>query len=393
MTSVRPPRWAPLLLMVIQVAGTFVAAHGQTHRRPPDALAVALLLAGPAALWLRRRYPVQSLAAVVGVTLAYLLVGYPYGPAVLSLIAALILSVLDGHRVAAWAGAAAVYAVHFGGAALLHREPAPTAAGAFGVAAWLLVMLGVAELARVRRDRMRESARAREEQVRRRASEERMRIARELHDVLAHDISLINVQAGVALHLIDERPEQARTALAAIKQASKDALGELRSVLDVLRQDGDGPRRDPAPGLEQIGELVSRSAAAGIAVRTTVDGEPRPVPARVGLAAYRITQEALTNVTRHAGAASASVRIGYGERELTVEVTDDGRGSGRPPDGTSGGNGITGMRERAAALGGWVEAGPRPGGGFRVFARLPLEARAPVDAEPSLDALPPLEAR
>jgi len=400
-----PPAVLPVVLMAIQLVGSYVAGREQLDRRHLDGWALALLVAGPAALWLRRRYPVPALAAVVGVTLAYLVAGYPYGPVVLSLVAALVASVLDGYRLAAWAGALAVYAGHFGLGYLLHRVPQPTAASGLGVAAWLLVVLVLAEVARVRRHTFVEAQRAREEEARRRASEERLRIARELHDVLAHDISLINVQAGVALHLIDERPEQARTALAAIKQASKDALGELRSVLGVLRQDGDEPRRDPAPGLEQLDDLVSRSAAAGIPVRTTVEGTPRPVPAGVGLAAYRIAQEALTNVARHAGRATASVRVSYGERDITVEIADDGRGAGRPnstgpgaggsgaggsgaggsgaggsgagppPAARAGGNGIPGMRERAAALGGQLEAGPRREGGFRVLARLPLDGR------------------
>jgi signal transduction histidine kinase len=198
-----------------------------------------------------------------------------------------------------------------------------------------------------------------------------LRIARELHDVLAHNISLINVQAGVALHLIDERPEQARGALSAIKDASKEALGELRSVLDVLRQTDERPPRSPTAGLARLDELVSRATAAGLEVRTEVDGSPRPLAAGVDLAAFRIVQEALTNVARHAGPATAIVRLAYGERELTLQVDDDGRG--RPADATpAGGSGIAGMRERAIALAGTLDAAARPGGGFQVRARLPL---------------------
>jgi signal transduction histidine kinase len=199
-----------------------------------------------------------------------------------------------------------------------------------------------------------------------------MRIARELHDVLAHNISLINVQAGVALHLMDEQPGQSRSALAAIKQASNDALGELRSVLDVLRQGDEAPPRTPASGLAHLERLVAGAEATGLQVRTRVDGTPRPLPAGTDLAAYRIVQEALTNVTRHAGPASATVLIAYGENDLTVQVDDDGRGPVAAGNGS--GNGIRGMRERVAALGGELAAGPRPGGGFRVKARLPLEA-------------------
>jgi signal transduction histidine kinase len=205
------------------------------------------------------------------------------------------------------------------------------------------------------------------EEARRRAGEERMRIARELHDVLAHNISLINVQAGVALHLMDEQPGQSRTALQAIKQASNDALGELRSVLDVLRQGEEQPPRSPATGLAQLGSLVAGVQATGLEVRTRVEGVPRPLPAGTDLAAFRIVQESLTNVTRHAGPATATVLVRYGDRELTVQVDDDGRG----PGASGPGNGIRGMRERVAALDGELTAGPRPGGGFRVEAHLP----------------------
>jgi signal transduction histidine kinase len=202
------------------------------------------------------------------------------------------------------------------------------------------------------------------------AGEERMRIARELHDVLAHNISLINVQAGVALHLMDAQPGQSRSALAAIKQASNDALTELRSVLDVLRQ-GDEPQpRTPASGLAHLDALLAKATGTGLGVRKVVEGTPRPLPAGVDLAAFRIVQEALTNVTRHAGPARATVVVGYGDRVLTIQVDDDGRGvSG---NGAGRGNGIRGMRERAAAVGGELSTGPRPGGGFRVRARLPL---------------------
>jgi signal transduction histidine kinase len=208
-------------------------------------------------------------------------------------------------------------------------------------------------------------------EARRRAGEERLRIARELHDVLAHNISLINVQAGVALHLMDEQPGQSRSALVAIKQASNDALEELRSVLDVLRQGEEQPPRAPASDLAHLNSLVAGVSATGLEVRTRVEGTPRPLPAGVDLAAFRIVQEALTNLTRHAGPASATVLVGYGSEELTAQVDDDGRGPAS--NGAGQGNGIRGMRERAAALGGELAAGPRPGGGFRVRARLPLD--------------------
>jgi signal transduction histidine kinase len=214
-----------------------------------------------------------------------------------------------------------------------------------------------------------EQARTREEQQRRQASEERLRIARELHDVLGHHLSLINVQAGVGLHLMDSRPEQAREALTAIKSASAEALREVRSVLGVLRPEEEAAPRAPAPSLARLDDLT---ADAGLPVRTVVDGTPRPLPAEVDRAAYRIVQEALTNVRRHAGpAAAAVVTIGYAEGEVTVRVTDDGAGSAAPLDG---GNGIPGMRARAEALGGTLTAAPVPGGGFAVRAVLPVNS-------------------
>jgi signal transduction histidine kinase len=201
---------------------------------------------------------------------------------------------------------------------------------------------------------------------------ERARIARELHDVLAHGISVINVQASVALHLIEEQPEQARTALTAIKNVSKDALRDLRSVLAALRQPDEPPERAPAPSLANLDELVTRTAAGGLEVRTEIAGPLERLPASVDLAAFRILQESLTNVIRHAGTSNATVRVSHDGKMLVLEVEDDGRGM--PSNGGAGlGTGIQGMRDRAAALGGAVDAGPRPGGGFRVFARLPLD--------------------
>jgi signal transduction histidine kinase len=236
------------------------------------------------------------------------------------------------------------------------------------------VVLVVAEIVRIRSERIADALRSREEEARRRESEERMRIARELHDVLAHNISLISVQAGVALHLIDEQPAQARTALSAIRDASKDALRELRSVLGVLRQVDEAVPLEPAPGLDDLDGLVARAGTAGLEVRVERNGTARSLPPDVDVAAFRIVQEALTNVTRHAGPASATIRVGYGSGDVTVQVDDDGRGAASATSGAAGsGQGIAGMRERARSLGGDLEAGPRPGGGFRVRARLPVD--------------------
>jgi len=361
-----------LAVGVIQIVATTFAAERQSGREPLDMLGYALLAAGPVALLARRSHPVPVLGVAFVATLSYWLAGYPRGPVFLALIVAFVTAVIAGYRMLAWLSIAVGYVSSIWLADLLGTEPTPRPGQAAALAAWLLVLVAAAEVLRVRRERAAEAARSREEQARRRAGEERLRIARELHDVLAHNISLINVQAGVALHLIDERPEQARGALSAIKDASKEALGELRSVLDVLRQTDERPPRSPTAGLARLDELVSRATAAGLEVRTEIDGPPRPLAARVDLAAFRIVQEALTNVARHAGPATATVRLAYGERELTLQVEDDGRG--RTANGTTGGgSGIAGMRERAIALGGTLDAGARPGGGFQVRARLPLD--------------------
>jgi signal transduction histidine kinase len=363
-----------VLIGAFQIGVTHIASHRQTGRHGLDALGIALLAIGALGLIGRRRWPVPTLGVAIAATLAYLLLDYAEGPIWLPLIIALFNAMISGHRLVAWGALALGYPAFMWLPYLVGSEPKPpNALAAVGIAAWLLVLGTVAEIARIRRERSLEIARMHAEEARRRASEERLRIARELHDVLAHNISLINVQAGVALHLIDEQPEQARTALAAIKSASKEALGELRSVLSVLRQaDEAPPPRSPAPSVERLDGLVSRASAAGLEVRTEISGTPKTLPAGVDLAAFRIVQEALTNVARHAGHATATIRVGYGEEELTVQVDDNGNGTGQPST-SGGGNGIPGMRERASALGGELEAGPRPGGGFRVLARLPLD--------------------
>jgi signal transduction histidine kinase len=202
---------------------------------------------------------------------------------------------------------------------------------------------------------------------RRQGSEERLRIARDLHDVLGHHISLINVQAGVALYLMDDDPEQARSALTAIKQSSRDLLREMRSTLGVLRGVDEEPPHDPVAGLSRLDDLVEATRAAGLPVTVEIGGEPRELPPSVDTAAYRIIQEALTNARKHAGPAQASVLLTYTEDGITMRIDDDGTG---PAGTTGGGDGIPGMRERAAALGGTLTAGPRPGGGFRVDAHL-----------------------
>jgi signal transduction histidine kinase len=278
----------------------------------------------------------------------------------------------EGRRIPVWILTGVGYALLVGlgrlpGAPVRYLRFGEALAAAVAIAAVLLLGEAVrvqarylAELARTRA----EQARTRAEQERRQASEERLRIARELHDVLGHHLSLISVQAGVGLHLMDERPEQARAALQAIKQASAEALREVRSVLGVLRAEDEQAPRSPAPSLANLDTLAEDAGA-----RTVVEGQPRELPAELDRAAYRIAQEALTNVRRHAGpSAQATITLAYAADGLTLRICDDGAG-GVPSDT---GNGIAGMRARAAALGGTLTAGPGPAGGFQVEAHLPF---------------------
>ena len=322
---------------------------------------------------MRRQQPRAVLAAIFAVTLLYVSLGYPQGPNYFSLVVAVVSAVRAGDRAAARVAVIAGWVLFLWVPAALGVTGVPTAVAAFAIAAWLLVLLAAAEALRGRHERAAEARRARQEEARRKADEERLRIARELHDVLAHNISLINVQSGVALHLMDDQPEQARIALEAINEASADALREVRTALNILRGSKEEPPRAPTAGLARLDELVSRAAAAGVGVSLEVQGDPRPLPASVDLAAFRIVQESLTNIVRHAEAGSAKVELTYGNGDLTLQIDDDGGG---PAAQAGGGSGIAGMRDRATALGGELEAGPQPTGGFRVRARLPLGSQA-----------------
>jgi signal transduction histidine kinase len=380
--------------------------------RDPDALAYLLLTAGAVALLFRRRWPLPVLAVTVACGLGYAARTYPEGPSMLAVYPALWTVALTLPRRQAWLAAAATAVAAAAAELFLYDdtmfdgEPLYAAVTVFAAMWWGESVRArrayVAEL----RDRAEQAERTREEEVRRRVTDERLRIARELHDVVSHTIGVISVQAGVAAHLLPRRPDKAADSLAAIRQASDEALGELHAMLGVLREgDGDAGAAPlaPAPGLAELDALVAQAAGAGVEVRVAVEGEPRRLPPAVDLACYRVVQESLTNVVRHAGASRAEITVTHHDGGVVVEITDDGRGaaangrgaadngaesaggrrsidsdrqdrrSGRSGwSGQSAGQGIVGMQERARALGGSLEAGPRPGGGFRVQASLPV---------------------
>jgi signal transduction histidine kinase len=391
---------------LVQVLGVVISERvaRSPDWRAPDTLAYLLLTAGAAVLLFRRRWPLGVLAVTVACGLAYAARTYPEGPSQLAVYPALWTVALTVPRrqarlaAAATALAAAASELFLYGDTMFDGEPLYAAVTVFAAMWWGESVRArrayVAEL----RDRAERAERTREEEARRRVDEERMRIARELHDVVSHTIGVISVQAGVAAHLLPRRPDKAADSLAAIRQASDEALGELHAMLGVLRErdgDGGGAPLAPAPGLAELDALVAQAAGTGVEVEVSVEGAPRRLPPAVDLACYRVVQESLTNVVRHAGASRAEVTVTHDHGRVVVEVTDDGNGleppsaaaapirpAGSPvgsdrQDRRSGGQGILGMRERARALGGSLEAGPRPGGGFRVQATLPVGSQGP----------------
>jgi signal transduction histidine kinase len=369
--GVLPTVVLPVVVGVIALTGTLAAQPHVAPIRLLDTAGAVLLLAGPAALVVRRWHPPAVYAGVAALLVTYLALGYPFGPVPLAAVVALATTVTSGHRAAAYTVTAvafpAIVLVHV----LLRPELGFPLTGASGWLAWVAAFIAVMELWRARRERREQARAAAAEAERRRGSEERLRMARDLHDSLGHHISLINVQAGVALYLMDDDPEQARSALAAIKKSSRDLLREMRATLGVLRGVDEEPPQHPVAGLARLDELVDATRAAGLPVTVEVDGDPRELPPSVDAAAYRIIQEALTNARKHAGPASASVHLTYTEDGILMRIDDDGAGpGGRLADAGSGSNGLPGMRERTAALGGTLSAGPRPGGGFRVDAQL-----------------------
>lgn len=406
----RPPvALVPLVVAAVTAVWTAAPWGGDelVGDREPDVLAYGLLLVAAAVLLARRRSPTAAVVGTTAVAIVYPTLGYPTtGAFLLPMIVAFYGAMARDVRRPAVVGGV-VYLVSFVALGVVPGQVQPEAV--LIVPVWVLGALVAGEGARNRRAffaearrRAREAERSRQEEDRRRESDERVRIAREVHDVVSHSIAMINVQAGVAAHLLDDDPEQARTALVAIKEASRDALRDLRATLGVLRpvDDAAGDGRAPTPGLARLDEIAERLDGAGLAVDVTTTGIDGPLPAGVDLAAYRIVQEAVSNVLRHANASVVRIDVTRRGDALHVEVADDGSGGpssgrgteeaatdrgtrtiGRRPSSAPAhdvatsdatGNGLRGMRERATALGGRVEAGPSPDGGWRVVAELPV---------------------
>jgi signal transduction histidine kinase len=364
------PPW-PVFVGILQVILGVAAGRGYL---PVEGY--LLLLAGPAiALFGRGRRQSWVVIGVSAVGLGFYVLTHLVLPVAPSIIAAVIGAVVAGKRVQAWASLGGLWAGAMASDYVRGFEQ-PTRF-VYGLVLAALVA-GFAELVENRRQRAivyrklwEEERRRREEQRERQAGEERLRIARELHDVLAHSLSLITVRASVALELMDSNPQEVREALLAIKQASKSGLDEVRSVLHDIRQDAP---RAPAPDLGRLEELVAQAKTAGLTVSLTRTGEPNDIPAAAGLAGYRIIQEALTNVIRHSLARTASVHVHDAGWALLIGVADNGparpRSAEEADDGK--GSGLVGIAERAAALGGTAESGQRADGGFEVYAALPI---------------------
>jgi signal transduction histidine kinase len=372
------------VVLTLMGSATLGASLTLPGTAPPDddRLAVALMGVSCLALLGHRTHPrltvvVNALCATVVITQGYLLTPLLLGPVMASLYWLATLTERSTIRAYGLATTvmltlAAAFSDSMNHVALLLRT--------IGPAFWLMLPLAAGTMTRLRRAylaatqaRADHAERTREEEARLRVTEERMRIARELHDVVAHHLALANAQAGTAAHLALANPQQTQRILHDLTGTTSSALRELKATLGLLRQtDDEGAPLEPAPGLARLPELVSACASAGITVTVTTEGEPQPLSPGVDLTAFRIVQEALTNVTKHAATQTAHVRFVYDGSRLLITVTDEGPPTEAAP-GAGKGFGVMGMRERAHSIGGELRAGPRPEGGFEVSTALPLQ--------------------
>ena len=353
----------PTLLVVVGLVALPFQNGTSTLDRPVDALAAVLVAATGAVTALRRRWPEVTLIAVAAGTATYLTIGYPYGPILFS-VAVCVYAVArrrDLARAAGWSAVAlAVLLVHL----LTNQAALPGLIALIPASAWVIVPM---TLGAARRQVVEAQGRARAEAEQRIVDAERLRLAQEVHDVVGHGLAAIQIQADIALHLGDRRPEQARRALTAISAASAEALTELRAALEEITG-RDAVSRAPTPGLARVPDLCERVRAAGVAVDLTVEGTPGPLPATADVAAYRVLQEALTNVVKHSAHPRAGVTIGHRPQCVELRVTNQALDTGHVD-----GFGITGMRRRVEQLGGTLTAGHGTGT-FTVHAVIPREA-------------------
>ncbi len=384
----RHPRLVDLLwaLPVVAFSGATAAIYidgTPPHHRTSWYLYAALVagLCGPL-VW-RRARPRAVFAIVANIAFVQWLEGVELFPADIAVLVAMY--TVAATCILRWAVAAALVA-EFGAVLAILHQPGPRSATGrwsglipFTILIWAVWLCGLYLSTRRKymhslEERAQRLERERDAQAQVAAAAERARIAREMHDVIAHSVSVMVVQADGAAYMVDLDPERARRAMETIGETGRQALTEMRRMLGVLRErDGTGPYA-PQPGIEQLTELVAQIRSAGLPVDLTIEGVPEELPAAQQLAIYRIVQEALTNTRKHAGPrATAQVRLHYAEDAVEIRIRDDGRGTAAPSDGR--GHGLVGMTERAALYGGWVRTGPCPGGGYEVLARLPVPDR------------------
>ena len=383
----RTGHWVAIdAVLSVLFAAVFLVGSTRPAYGIPLWVAYLLALASTLPAAVRRLWPLPVLGVVLAASVTAMAIGTGKDPSVVVAFVLYLVALRYPRRiaVAALATALALTAagVVAGGAALIHAPDSGTASrlaasAAVIAAGWIIgaavrqqraYTAGLAEQAE-------RQAQAQLAEARRAVTEERLRIARELHDVVAHSLSLIAVQAGVGNYVASTRPDEAARALGSIEATSRGALGEMRRLLDLLR-DGDpaGPDLAPAHRLADLGQLITGTADAGVTVQLEVHGNQRDLPPGADLAAYRIVQEALTNVVKHAHTTACRVVVTYQPDAVSVEITDDGRGAPAGAAPAYPGHGIAGMAERAGLYGGELQAGPLPGGGFRVAARLPLDS-------------------